>query len=75
MRNQGWTTDGELVKDDEFILDNDVVKIHDHINDIIREATAVEVIQYNRKPSKSAKEELADLKSRITDLEQLASAK
>lgn len=52
MRNQGWTQDGKLIKDDEIYLDGKVLRVKDHITDEVRDPTEAETEQFYWKPDK-----------------------
>ncbi|GAJ13598.1 unnamed protein product [marine sediment metagenome] len=63
MRNQGWTQDGKLIKDDELYLDTDVLKVKDHIKGKVREPTEAETEQFYWKPTRDPLAEIDTIKA------------
>ena len=70
MRNQGWTQDGELIKDDELYLEDGVLKVKD-IKGVVREPTEAESEQSYPEPVRDLAAEIDELKARIDNIKEL----
>ena len=69
MRNQGWTQEGELIKDNELYLDSGVLMVRD-ISGKVREPTDEETEQFYSEPVMDYKAEILKLQDEVKKIKE-----